>query len=531
MIPIVTDIAAAAPLENKPSESLRTVAMPVDRFSEHLRKPKIVRHEKDRSPSAKPDAPPPAKAKPDRRRAEYPSAKDPVSPPASENESEIKKEKSPESNLQDREVRAWIANVTPAAPIEVVIAPTADGQPTAAVEADLELLPLGEAPEQPLNALVQLPSESTGAILPDPASNASIPFDLTSVHDASPTLEPQTELIPLEEKSPDLAATPELELVTKLEPIANPSDRITVVEAPISLAQNGATPSAEAAALQEIGQAKAEVPEIAQEIDLEIQAIPAESPTKKIQPAPSTTFAKYVFGEANSSADSKPREVDLASMLSEDSRGEKEEGEEARDSDSKSPHEVRAERIEPTPLLTPVDAAQSAASTLPLSLRRHLESQNAAAPPGPSAGFITDTQHARLLQRVTRAFQAAHDRGGEVQIRLSPPELGSMKLELSLSQGVLTAKLEVESQRAQSILLDSLPNLKERLSEQGIRIEKFDVNLPQRDSGGQQPREQPSQRQFHGSAAPTRQSGEAGVVENTPSRSSIADASRLNVMV
>ncbi len=46
----------------------------------------------------------------------------------------------------------------------------------------------------------------------------------------------------------------------------------------------------------------------------------------------------------------------------------------------------------------------------------------------------------------------------------------------------MTAKLEAESPAARNILLDSLPQLRERLAQQDIRVEKFDVDV-RRDGG------------------------------------------------
>jgi len=88
----------------------------------------------------------------------------------------------------------------------------------------------------------------------------------------------------------------------------------------------------------------------------------------------------------------------------------------------------------------------------------------------------------RFLGRVTRAFQAAEQRGGTIQLRLSPPELGAMKIELSVQQGTLTAKLETETAAAKSVLLDNLPALRERLAAQDIRVDKFDVDVQQQGS-------------------------------------------------
>jgi flagellar hook-length control protein FliK len=92
---------------------------------------------------------------------------------------------------------------------------------------------------------------------------------------------------------------------------------------------------------------------------------------------------------------------------------------------------------------------------------------------------------ARFVGRVAKAVQTAQERGGLVQLRLSPPELGSLRLELSTQNGVMTAAVETETPAARQILLDHLPALRDRLAEQNIRIERFDVDVRQENSGGQ----------------------------------------------
>jgi flagellar hook-length control protein FliK len=204
------------------------------------------------------------------------------------------------------------------------------------------------------------------------------------------------------------------------------------------------------------------------------------------------------------------------------------------DSERRLDDKVKQAAAENAPILSPADAAQVAASTLPDALRREMQSHPASTAASPATPPITDAQHARLLQRVSRAFRSAEERGGEVQIRLSPPELGSMKLELSLSSGVLTAKLEVESQRAQTILLDSLGSLRERLADQGIRVEKFDVSLQQRDSSGQQPQQHSQQHSPRASRASDVRNQPIESAQSQPDRSPqrpLQDASRLNVIV
>lgn len=97
---------------------------------------------------------------------------------------------------------------------------------------------------------------------------------------------------------------------------------------------------------------------------------------------------------------------------------------------------------------------------------------------------------AKFMQRVARAFQSAHERQTEVKIRLSPPELGSLSVEVKVTEGMLSARMQVETPEAKSAVLDNLPMLRERLQEQGIRIDKFDVDIMDHsDHQPQQPEE------------------------------------------
>lgn len=84
----------------------------------------------------------------------------------------------------------------------------------------------------------------------------------------------------------------------------------------------------------------------------------------------------------------------------------------------------------------------------------------------------------RFLQRVSKAFANAEQRGGgPIQIRLSPPELGRMRIELQVENGQMRALIQTETSQAQAALVDSLPALKERLQEWSIDIQQFDVDV------------------------------------------------------
>ncbi|GEM_PF-5178445 len=95
---------------------------------------------------------------------------------------------------------------------------------------------------------------------------------------------------------------------------------------------------------------------------------------------------------------------------------------------------------------------------------------------------------ARFMQRVTQAFRAAHERGGHVRLRLHPPELGSLRVDLRVVDNVMSARMEAESATARELLAEHLPVLRQRLAEHGIRVERFELDLMNQDGrdGSQQ---------------------------------------------
>lgn len=92
---------------------------------------------------------------------------------------------------------------------------------------------------------------------------------------------------------------------------------------------------------------------------------------------------------------------------------------------------------------------------------------------------------ARFINRVSRAIQTANERGGSLQLRLAPPELGTLKIQLDVKDGVMSASLEADNANARKLLLDHLPALRDRLAEQNIRVERFDVDVRQENNSGQ----------------------------------------------
>lgn len=533
MIPAVTDLVAQAPPESKNSDAQRKIPLPSDKFAEHLKAKKAPRDGQEQN------------SPPRRREAEHPSkASESEGRPTkvrlkatSENNQNIRgevtgaetREVEADDDLKNESVPNTLItvglNTTVVQPIEQV-----DDEPSleldpAMVMAALsepveELQPVGNLkPIDELPALKELGSETPTALGAVEIGVHESPDAVSGTLD--PARYPMTVAAPLANEAIPAQVTPPAQLpenASKEEQLTEATAKVDATTNPsnLNISPTGVEQSSELAAADG-------------------ESTPAKE-TKSEKSKDGPKFASYLFADANSQPTTALLESPKLSPLNGRENGAEEEH--ARDDEktaSENTQELAKAKVEPSPLLTPVDAAQAAASTLPHSLRRHLELQGTTSHTASSSTspVISDAQQARLLQRVTRAFRMADERGGEVQIRLSPPELGSMKLEMSLSDGVLTAKLEVETQKAQQILLDSLPNLKERLAEQGIRIEKFDVNLPQRDSSGQQSQQQdsPSDRQSRANAASSRQTRESATPDTVTVQRPKADASRLNVIV
>ena len=151
---------------------------------------------------------------------------------------------------------------------------------------------------------------------------------------------------------------------------------------------------------------------------------------------------------------------------------------------------------------------------------------------------MSQADRVRFVQRVEQAFQDLSDQGGSVRLRLSPPELGSLHIEINVAKGEMTARVQAETPAARNILLDNLPALRERLAQHDIKVQRFDVDLMDRSARRHVqpvvavPESFPAERRrarslrtpFRGS------SGLPGTVEAAASRP-VNEGGRLNVVV
>jgi len=120
-------------------------------------------------------------------------------------------------------------------------------------------------------------------------------------------------------------------------------------------------------------------------------------------------------------------------------------------------------------------------------------------------------------------------------MRLHPSELGSLSLEVTVRDGVMTAKMETDTQAAKNILLDNLPALRDRLAQQDIKVQQFDVDYSGGNNDGSPQSaddQQQSNQRFAGRQAASQAAGDAETASedilHTPHARRLGEAAQLD---
>ena len=83
-----------------------------------------------------------------------------------------------------------------------------------------------------------------------------------------------------------------------------------------------------------------------------------------------------------------------------------------------------------------------------------------------------------LMDRVAAAMRDGHARGSQrMRIRLHPPELGQLRVDLRMQGRELTARLETQTLEARAMILNNLDSLRGNLASHGIQIHEFEVRV------------------------------------------------------
>lgn len=107
-----------------------------------------------------------------------------------------------------------------------------------------------------------------------------------------------------------------------------------------------------------------------------------------------------------------------------------------------------------------------------------------AAAPGSTAEDRNATVLARLdrvefVSRLSQALERARAQSPKaIELELNPPALGKLKLQVIEIDGQLTARIQADSVSARALLLEHMPVLDRHLGEQGIHMQKVQVESP-----------------------------------------------------
>ncbi|MEX2672952.1 MAG: flagellar hook-length control protein FliK [Phycisphaeraceae bacterium] len=96
------------------------------------------------------------------------------------------------------------------------------------------------------------------------------------------------------------------------------------------------------------------------------------------------------------------------------------------------------------------------------------------AAPGQSAG--EGEVQATNASRLARAMQGAVNQGGgTMTLRMTPPEMGTVRIQLQVQGGTVNAALHAESEGARTLLSQQLSQLRQSLESQGLHVERLSV--------------------------------------------------------
>jgi flagellar hook-length control protein FliK len=90
---------------------------------------------------------------------------------------------------------------------------------------------------------------------------------------------------------------------------------------------------------------------------------------------------------------------------------------------------------------------------------------------------LSQISPAQIIDQAAQAIYVTHLGGQAMQFLVTPPDLGSLHVSVSVHDGVLSARLETQNPATQQVLIDNLSQLKDSLTQQGVSFDRIDVHL------------------------------------------------------
>lgn len=104
-------------------------------------------------------------------------------------------------------------------------------------------------------------------------------------------------------------------------------------------------------------------------------------------------------------------------------------------------------------------------------------------PAAQSSGNYDDISNRTVDTIVRNAVLMSKNGQSSAVIRLEPPSLGKVKLEIVTERSKVTGKITVETQEAKQIIENRMSELRQNLSQNGLTVESFDVQVGHNGSG------------------------------------------------
>lgn len=116
------------------------------------------------------------------------------------------------------------------------------------------------------------------------------------------------------------------------------------------------------------------------------------------------------------------------------------------------------------------------------------EAQVTSASPTAQAAPSTQTQDASNTQlntaRIARGLQnAVQQKGGAVTLRLTPPEMGMVRIQLQMQSGTVNAQFHAETESTRTLLSQQMSQLRSSLEQQGLTVDRLGVQTMNQTSG------------------------------------------------
>lgn len=146
-----------------------------------------------------------------------------------------------------------------------------------------------------------------------------------------------------------------------------------------------------------------------------------------------------------------------------------------------------------------------------------------------NTGLVSSSPRSFLPQNVQEVFDqliqfskiTVQEGKSQVEIQLKPEYLGKVQLQLTLEEGILTAKFLVENQAVGRMLESNLTDLRQSLQEQGLKFEQVQVEVGTGGFAQEQEKEFKQSRSFGANLAAQRQPEAEDATEKRPGESGI----------